>query len=56
MPDAPQPTASQRLFAALGRPAPAPLTEAERRRWEADQDAADAKATEIYRTPGQAAA
>jgi hypothetical protein len=54
--DAPQLTASQRLAAVLGKPAPAPLGENERREWEAVQDRADADAERIYGVRGQDAA
>jgi hypothetical protein len=49
-------TASQRLAAALGRPAPRPLTDAELADLEARQDAADREAERLYGIRGQAAA
>lgn len=49
-------TASQRLAAALGRPAPEPLTDAERAALEIAQDRADAEAERIWGVRGQAAA
>ncbi|HEU4421061.1 MAG TPA: hypothetical protein VFR67_00795 [Pilimelia sp.] len=46
---APKPmTASQRLAAALGRPAPAPMTEEQIRDFEARQDAVDAEIERMY--------
>jgi hypothetical protein len=44
-----RPTASQRLAAALGRPAPRPLTDTERREFEAAQDRLDADIARLYR-------
>jgi hypothetical protein len=43
-----RPTASERLAAALGRPAPAPLTGERLRRFEEAEDRADAEARRIY--------
>ncbi|BCJ65109.1 hypothetical protein GCM10009779_64560 [Polymorphospora rubra] len=43
----PRQTASQRLAAALGRPAPAPLTAEEAAEWERIQDQADAELSEL---------
>lgn len=48
-------TASQRLAAALGRPAPRPLTDIERREFEAAQDRVDAEIERLYGA-GRAAA
>jgi hypothetical protein len=41
-------TATERLYAAIGLPPPAPLTEAERREFEADLRREEAKAAEFY--------
>lgn len=49
-------TASERLAAALGRPAPRKLAAAERAGLERRQDAADADAERVYGIRGQSAA
>lgn len=49
-PSRPQ-TASQRLAAALGRPAPRELSETELRDFERRQDEVDARIEAIYGTP-----
>jgi hypothetical protein len=48
-------TVSQRLAAALGRPAPRPLSETEAADLERRQDEADAAAERLYGIRGQAA-
>lgn len=42
-------TASQRLAAALGRPAPRPLSDDQLAEFDAEQDALDAEVERIYR-------
>ena len=49
-------TTSHRLAAALGRPAPEPLTPSESAAFEAAQDRADAEAERIWGIRSQAAA
>ncbi len=56
MTDTPPLPASARLALALGRPAPAPMTDAERRAFDEALDRGVAEAEEFYRQPGQAVA
>jgi hypothetical protein len=42
------PTATERLYAAIGLPPPVPMAEAERREFEADLRREEAKAAEFY--------
>jgi hypothetical protein len=50
------PTAAERLATAVGRSAPAQMSEPELRAFEAAQDHADEEAARIYGRRGQAAA